>query len=109
MPYIIRNGQGNIIGVTVEPTEDTLEYLPGGHPEVVAFEAKEKDSGSSGIAATDFNMSRVTEDLIDLLISKKVINFSELPEQAQRKLLFRKSLRVSTLPEVGLSGDKETQ
>ncbi len=54
-------------------------------------------------------MSRVTEDLIDLLISKKVIDFSELPEQAQRKLLFRKSLRVSPSPESGLFGDKENR
>ena len=34
------------------------------------------------------------EDLVDLLIGKGVINFTELPEGAQMKLLKRQGLRT---------------
>ncbi|CAA6605071.1 conserved hypothetical protein [Rhodospirillaceae bacterium LM-1] len=107
MPYIIRNAQGIIVGTSLEPTEDTFEYLPGGHHEVVAFAEQEKERGVMDIGATDSNMARVTEDLIELLISKKIIEFSELPVHAQKKLQFRKSLRASPLPGFGPIGDKE--
>lgn len=96
MPYIIRNAQGSIIGVSIEPTEDTIEYLPGAHPEVTAFQDRERERGGDELSATDFSMARVTEDLVELLVNKKIIELSELPEQAQRKLRLRKSLRVGT-------------
>jgi hypothetical protein len=93
MPYVIRNSQGLIIGASIEPTEDSIEYLPWGHHEVVAFAEREKQGGQGDIGATDFNMARVTEDLIDLLVSKNIIRLDELPEPAQKKLQMRKSLR----------------
>lgn len=107
MPYIVRNALGAIIGVSIDPSEDTVEYLPWGHPEVAAFVDREKASGQIDIAATDFNMARVTEDLIELLIRKELIEFSELPEQAQRKLLARKSMRTSLPPDFAFFDDKE--
>lgn len=36
MPYIFRNAQNKIIGLTHQPNGSS-EYLPEGHPEVVAF------------------------------------------------------------------------
>ena len=41
----------------------------------------------------DLGIARVTEDLIDLLIDKGVISFTELPENAQKKLIDRRGLR----------------
>ncbi|WP_093447789.1 hypothetical protein [Thiomicrospira sp. ALE5] len=42
---------------------------------------------------SDLEMIRVLDDLIELMIDKGVIQFTELPEQAQRKLLKRTQLR----------------
>ena len=42
---------------------------------------------------TDSAVTRVLEDLIDLLVSKTLINESELPQAAQDKLQERRNLR----------------
>ena len=42
---------------------------------------------------SDSGMARVSEDLIDLLISKNLIKFAELPQSAIDKINERKSLR----------------
>lgn len=49
----------------------------------------------SALAATDSDMARVTEDLIDLLVSKGVITEAELPQGAQDKLTNRRSKRAA--------------
>ncbi|HKX40388.1 MAG TPA: hypothetical protein VJO99_04475 [Burkholderiaceae bacterium] len=41
----------------------------------------------------DADFVRVLEDVIDTLIVKHVLNLTDLPEQAQAKLLARKSFR----------------
>jgi hypothetical protein len=106
MPYIVRNAQGTIIGASIDPSEESIEYLPWGHPEVAAFVDRKKEGGGLDIAETDFSMARVTEDLIELLISKNIITLSELPEPAQKKLLARKTMRVSQPFDFDLFGDK---
>jgi hypothetical protein len=42
---------------------------------------------------TDADVVRVLDDLIELLIDKGVIQFTELPPEAQQKLLNRSQLR----------------
>jgi len=42
---------------------------------------------------------RLLEDLIDLLIQKNVIFFTELPEQAQERIKERKRLRETLNPQ----------
>lgn len=42
---------------------------------------------------TDADVVRVLDDLIELLIDKGVIQFTELPQEAQQKLLNRSQLR----------------
>lgn len=45
------------------------------------------------LSALDSDMPRVSEDLIELLVSKGVISESELPQTAQDKLTNRRTLR----------------
>ncbi len=45
------------------------------------------------IAATDDDMPRITEDLIDLLISKKIIEMDDFPSETVQKLSKRKEKR----------------
>ena len=47
------------------------------------------------LAESDHALVRVLEDLIDTLIGKDVLHFTDLPEAAQAKLLERRHLRRS--------------
>lgn len=52
-------------------------------------------SGDRGaLSETDIGLVRVLEDLIDVLISKGVLQFTELPAAAQAKLLERRTARA---------------
>lgn len=47
----------------------------------------------AGLAQTDLALARVLEDLIDVLIDRQVLRFTDLPQAAQDKLVQRRSLR----------------
>ena len=46
-----------------------------------------------GFARLDADFVRVIEDVIDTLITRNIINITDLPDQAQAKLFARKSFR----------------
>jgi len=62
------------------------------------------------LSETDTGLARVLEDLIDVLITRGHIQFTDLPEAAQAKLLVRRQTRASLshrldlLPDEGDSG-----
>jgi hypothetical protein len=45
------------------------------------------------MAMSDLGAVRILEDLIDVLIRKNIIQFTELPEHAQQRIRERKQLR----------------
>jgi hypothetical protein len=47
------------------------------------------------LSETDADLVRVLEDLIDVLITRGVIQFTDLPEAAQAKLLERRQTRAT--------------
>lgn len=49
----------------------------------------------SALSQSDTSLVRVLEDLIDVLINRGVIQFTDLPEAAQTKLLERRETRAS--------------
>ncbi len=49
----------------------------------------------NALSQTDTSLVRVLEDLIDVLITRGVIQFTDLPEPAQAKLLERRETRAS--------------
>jgi hypothetical protein len=95
MPFIKRDAQGLIVETREAPSEDALEYLEAGDPEVLRY--WERTGGATEIrqklATQDLEMARVVEDLIEVLIAKKVIAASDLPEAVGIKLDRRRSLR----------------
>ncbi len=110
MPFVRRDETGRVVALYREQTSDAQEYLPAGHPEVVEF------SGDLGTALerpdmlhSDLEMIRVYEDLIDILISKRIVVLTDFPMAAQEKLVRRKRLRssLSSLTEV-LAPEDET-
>ena len=90
MFHVVRNNQGAIQSVSREPQPGS-EMLDETHPEVAAFFKMAPIEPAFNTADADF--VRVLEDLIDTLILKNVIQHTDLPSAAQRKILMRKGLR----------------
>lgn len=103
MPFVMRDETGRIAALYREQTLEAREYLPSEHPEVVEFAGQ---GGSSAerpdMRQSDLEMIRVYEDLIDILISKRIVVLTDFPTAAQEKLVRRKRLRssLSSLTEV---------
>lgn len=92
MPYVYRDAQGRIAAVYNQPVEGGEEIDPT-DPDLQAFVAEHVPGMRDEWIQSDLGLSRVIEDLIDVLIQKKVIMFTDLPEGAQKKLLERRGLR----------------
>lgn len=79
--HIVRSADGSIAGLSAEPDSNTTAVNID-DPEVQAF-----------LRNLDVDLVRVLEDVIDLLVSRGVFRFTDLPTSAQEKLMFRKNLR----------------
>ena len=101
MPYVKRDEQGRIIAVNLEPGEGLAE-LQSTSPELMEF-MRQAGLEQGSLQESDMRLVRVLEDLIDLLIDRDVIRFTDLPLPAQEKLMERRSLR-QTLGALNLLG-----
>lgn len=99
MIYAQRNAQGEIAAVSLTPDATHGEALPEAAPEILAFFAAARGGAdvAAELAQSDLSLARVLEDLVEVLIDKSVIRFTDLPEAAQQKLLTRRSLRANRL------------
>jgi hypothetical protein len=108
MPYVRRNAEGRIVALldNEEATSfpGSVEQLPGTHPDVVAFLGTDPAESFNGL---DADFIRVMEDLIDVLIAKGVLRLTDLPGEAQRKLLARKDMRRKLQGALDLLGDRD--
>jgi hypothetical protein len=104
MPFVSRDETGRVTALFREQTPEAREYLPAGHPEIVEFsgEAPAAAGERPDMLHSDLEMIRVYEDLIDILISKRIVVLTDFPTAAQEKLVRRKRLRssLSSLTEV---------
>jgi hypothetical protein len=104
MPYVTRDADGVITSLHVQPEGRATEFLPDEDPAVRGF----VDDGN-GFGEMDADFILVLEDLIDVLIQRKLINLTDLPADARRKLYSRKGRRhASPLSALGLLGDSES-
>jgi len=106
VPYIRRDEQGQIAAVHLEPGNG-LEELPSASPELLDF-MNRIGMEQSTLQQSDMRLVRVLEDLIDLLIDRDVIRFTDLPLPAQEKLMERRSMRQSLGALDLLGGANET-
>jgi len=97
MPYAIRNHQGNIIALVSEAPQGADNPVSATDPEVIEFLSTHNhlESPQRALADSDLEIVRVTEDIIQLLIRKNIILFTDLPAAVQNKLLNREKLRSS--------------
>ena len=99
MPYAHRNAEGHIESLHRTASGQASEYVDPHGEEVRQFLGV-ADPINSQFMTLDANFVRVIEDMIDTLVAKNVINITDLPPQAQAKIMARKSFRdrVSTSP-----------
>jgi hypothetical protein len=103
MPFIARDDQGNIVAVSQEKNPQCGEELPSGHPELAGF--FQSMVSTSSINATDQDFVRVLEDVVELLVEKGIILFTDLPDSAQKKVMLRQKLRSELGAKLDLIGD----
>ena len=80
-PYVAAKAKG-------ENVEFAKYFAP--EPQPAPTEA---EIALTALQRTDQNMSRITEDLVDVLVAKGIIALADLPESARGKLENRKELR----------------
>jgi len=106
VPYIRRDTEGRIVAIELEPGAG-LEEIPAGSAELADF-VRRMGAEPNSLAQSDMRLVRVLEDLIELLIARDVIRFTDLPQPAQEKLLERRSMRQSLGALDLLGGANET-
>jgi hypothetical protein len=104
MPFVKRDELGAVIAVSQEPGSGFHEELPKDHPAVAAFFAG-VGSEASSLEDSDKDLIRVLEDLVDVLTAKGLIRFTDLPEEAQQKIMRRQQLRVEMGDALNLIGE----
>ncbi len=95
MPFVRRNADGVIEAIFTGPENGANEEVAVGSPELVEFmgvQVMDIINNDEWLQA-DLSLARVTEDLIEVLIEKGAISFTDLPVGAQSKLIDRQGLR----------------
>jgi len=106
MPYIKRDEQGNISAVSETVSDGFDELLEEESVELEAF-LNQWQTGRNNLNETDLGFVRVLEDVIELLISKNLICFTDLPEAARTKMQQRQRLREVLTNRLDLLDDSE--
>jgi hypothetical protein len=98
MPYVTRDTSGLITGIFLRSQANVTEFLPNDHPDILRFfggvppQALTNDA-LMDLTQSDIDFIRVIEDLVDILISKNVITFTDLPSKVREKIVNRLDAR----------------
>ena len=95
MPYIKRDENNQVVALYADPPFEDAEFLASTNDDVMAFlNSNPTDKHSMQfLNSSDYELVRVLEDLIELLVDKNIILFTELPSVAQQKLVRRRGVR----------------
>lgn len=97
MPNVLRDSFGRIRAVFSEPGCPACSQIDENAPELLEFLAQHSDnplsSAKDALSFTDGELIRVIEDVVEVLIEKNLIMFTDLPEAAQIKLNSRARIR----------------
>ena len=91
--YIKRDTTGAIYAISREATEGFSEQVANDAPELVSFMRTLQPEAYQALLDSDLQMARVMEDVVNLLVDRSVIRFTDLPDAAQAKLLQREQIR----------------
>ncbi len=104
MPYVKRNESGEIIAISQQPADGFEDQVSPDSLELSTF-LQTMGHSDSELSATDQDFVRVLEDVVELLIAKGVILFTDLPDSAQEKIMRRQKLRSERAGKLDLIGD----
>ena len=95
MPYAQRDHTGKITAVFLEPQDSAEEWVDITDRTLIQFLGTHRAGAlhQTLLEKSDADAFRVVEDLIDLLIRKRLISFTELPSAAQSKMTARRRIR----------------
>ena len=95
MFYVTRDEEGAIVSLARQRSDAAQEALDLSDPALKDF--LEGEAGATTLLAemdnTDLSLVRVIEDLVELLVERNLITFTDLPLAAQNKLNQRLQLR----------------
>jgi hypothetical protein len=93
MAYILKNSLGQIIAASAsEELSDDGIQVDAADKTYIKFLENSLAEGDA-FRESDIHLARVLEDLISLLVERNTIRFTDLPEQAQKRLNQRQSMR----------------
>lgn len=95
MIYIQRNAANEIDNIYFAPAPN-LEEISLHDPKIKEFIETAPNSDEiiqKVLTQLDLDMVRVIEDVVDILIDKNIMLFTDLPDPVQNKILFKKSIR----------------
>lgn len=105
--YVQRDADRRILSVSKVATAQCTEQIDADEPELLQFLAEVKGADERvRLQQSDLDFVRVLEDVLDLLMDKGVISFTDLPQAARDKIMQRQSLR-RRYNDVDLVGDDE--
>lgn len=93
MLYALKDNNGAIIAIAEKAIAAEWQPVRLDDEALHAFLHKNPSAGKQVMREADADFIRVLEDVIDLLIDKALIHFTELPAPAQNKLLQRRRYR----------------
>lgn len=96
MPFVKRDENGGIVAVYRQPLQDGLQEMDARDPELRGFldDVLLDYAANREWMKSDLGLVRVLEDLVEVLIEQGAFMFTDLPQQAQEKLLERRGLRT---------------
>lgn len=107
-----RNAEGHIVALHHSHALSEQEQQSGGWETVMPGDAevdafmREVSGQVNPLSQTDASLARVLEDLIDVLINRSVIQFTDLPEAARAKLFQRRQTRADLTHRLDLLPDE---
>lgn len=104
MIYVKRDSTGRVVAVSQEPMEGFSLSDESAADEINEVLASATDSL---FQSSDLEFIRVLDDVIDLLIAKNLILFTELPEIVQEKYTQRTRMRERRRESLHLLEDDE--
>jgi len=109
MAYVKRDEQGNIIAVFDSPQHDANESVSINSEELSTFlrDSENTEHARAALSVSDMALVRVLEDLVNTLIDKDVILFTDLPIAAREKLSNREKIRGHLNSLDNLMGDDQ--
>lgn len=103
--FVKRDARGNICAVSREKITEVNEPIAADAEELTQFLQTSKPEAQRALEQSDLQMARVMEDVVNLLIDKAVIRFTDLPAAAQQKLLSRREVRDQALGNLAWSDE----